>query len=334
MKKFFKRFLIGFGIFIVLLLAAAIILPIIYKDKILNFAKSEVNKQINAKVDFSNDISVTIFSSFPDFTLGVKDVKVINKAPFDGDTLVNIGELKTTIDIMSVIKGGKMTIKSFTLDKPYIHLMVNHDGVANWDITIKNKDSVAKTGADTTSNFKMALKHYGISNGTIIYDDKQMGMYTRMNNLNHNGSGDFTADIFDLDTKTTIDELTFRFGGVDYLHKVKTALKLTMNMDMKQFKFTFKDNELNLNDLALGMDGWLAMPKSDIDMDLKFNAKKTEFKNIISLIPAIYTSDFKDLKSSGKFALEGSAKGIYNEKTYPAFNVLMKVIEEITFQIN
>ena len=37
-------------------------------------------------------------------------------------------------------------------------------------------------------------------------------------------------------------------------------------------------NEFNLNDLTLTTDGYVAMPGNDIEMDLKFGCKQTEFK--------------------------------------------------------
>jgi hypothetical protein len=80
-----------------------------------------------------------------------------------------------------------------------------------------------------------------------------------------------------------------------------------------------------LNDLTLNWNGWLAMPKEDINMDISFKAKETEFKSILSLIPSVYSKDFKSVKTEGKLALNGMAKGTYNDKQYPAFNIELLV---------
>jgi len=90
-------------------------------------------------------------------------------------------------------------------------------------------------------------------------------------------------------------------------------------------KFTFKENEISLNELVLGLDGFVAMPKEDIAMDLKFEAKKNEFRNFLSLVPGIYTGSFKDLKSSGTLSLKGFVKGIYNDKKMPGFGLNVKI---------
>jgi hypothetical protein len=94
-----------------------------------------------------------------------------------------------------------------------------------------------------------------------------------------------------------------------------------MDADMPKFKFTFKENELTMNDLLLGFDGYFAMPGNDMDMDFKFKTKKAEFKSFLSLIPGIYTKDFENVKTTGTLALDGFVKGIYNEKMMPGFGV-------------
>ncbi len=71
----------------------------------------------------------------------------------------------------------------------------------------------------------------------------------------------------------------------------------------------------------------VAMPGDDIETDLKFGTDKTSFKTLLSLIPAIYMEDFKDLTATGDFTLNGSAKGIYSDadSTLPDISVDLSV---------
>src|SRR6185436_5729824 len=112
MKKFI---LITVGL-IVLLLAAAVILPIVFKDKIVELVKTTANENVNAHIDFNNDISLSLFSHFPDFTLGIRDLKVVGLNEFEGDTLISLKEFSATLDIMSVIKGDKIKVRQILLD--------------------------------------------------------------------------------------------------------------------------------------------------------------------------------------------------------------------------
>lgn len=228
--------------------------------------------------------------------------------------------------MMSVIKGDQYKINTISIDQPRIHALVMKDGKANWDITKPSTDSTGVADTSASAPFKMTLKKFEIKNGYIVYDDASLGFKTELYNMNHTLSGDFTSDNFLLQTMTDIERFSMEYGGVTYLNKVKTHIKVDLDADMPNFKFTFKDNEFSLNELTLGLDGYFAMPKDDMDMDLKFKANQTEFKNILSLVPGVYTADFKDVKTSGSLALDGFVKGIYNDKKMPAFggNLLIK----------
>jgi hypothetical protein len=67
------------------------------------------------------------------------------------------------------------------------------------------------------------------------------------------------------------------------------------------------------------------MPDTNIDMDLKFSAAKSDFKNFISMIPAVYSDNFKDVKSSGKMAFDGFVKGRLNGKSTPGFGLNLNI---------
>ncbi len=316
-----KKILVGLGILVLLILGAAIILPIVYKDKIVAMVKDEANKNVNAKVDFGA-FDLTLIRSFPNFTISINNLSVIGVTPFAGDTLTAIKELDFTIDVMSVIKGGQIDIKSIHLDEPLINLLVLKDGKANWDIA---KPDSAATPSSEPTKFKVALRKYSINKGIIHCDDASMGFKMNLDNLNHDGSGDFTQDLFLLRTNTSVEAMNLWYGGVKYFHNINTKIKADLDMDMANMKFTFKENEISLNELVLGLDGFVAMPKEDIAMDLKFEAKKNEFRNFLSLVPGVYSASFKDLKSSGTLSLKGFAKGIYNDKHMPGFGLNVKI---------
>lgn len=323
MKKWIKRFFAAIGILIALLLIAAILIPILFKDKIEAAVKEQVNASVNATVDWG-DWDLTLLSTFPNAGFEVKNVKVCNKAPFEGICLADIGELKATVGLMSLFS-DRIQIKSVHLDHPYLHFKVLQDGKANWDIA-KADSTTAELPKDTgTTRFNVALKEYSVKRGHIIYDDESLPMLLDLAGVDHDGSGDFTQDLFVLKTKTTADTVNVVFDGVKYLRNAKADVKADLDMDMPNMKFTFKDNEATVNQLTLGFDGWLAMPTDDITMDIKWNTKKTDFGTLLSLVPAEFASDLKGVDMTGKAEFNGYVKGTYNDHTLPGFGVRIGV---------
>src|SRR5688500_9272768 len=101
MKKFAK----WTGIILVVLIVLLIALPFLFKDKIIARVKTEANKNINARVDFG-DFDLSLIRSFPNLSVGIDNLSIINKEPFQGDTLLFAKKTALTLDIMSVIRGG------------------------------------------------------------------------------------------------------------------------------------------------------------------------------------------------------------------------------------
>lgn len=324
-----KKIFIGILILFVLIISAAIVLPIVFKDDIFALVEEEANNNLNATLKFG-DIGLTIFESFPDFTLTIDDVKVTGKAPFEGIVLADIKSIKLSLDLMSVINGGKIQINTIGLITPKLHVIVLADGTANYDITKPSEEAVEpeEAAADDGSGFSVGLSEYYIRNANIVYDDRAGGMYANLVNFTHEGSGDFTQDDFLLKTKTDADAITFRMDGVPYLNRTKLDMKFDMNMNMPNMKFEFVENYVRLNALHLGFDGWLAMPDEEgdpMDMDIRFETKETTFKSLLSMIPAIYLTDFEDIETEGNLALNGMAKGRMVGDNLPAFEINLTV---------
>ena len=307
----------------IIFFAAAIAIPLFFKKEIDAKIKSAINKSVNAKVDFK-DLDLSLISSFPNLGIKINNLTIVGIDSFAKDTLANVKQLQLNVNLLSVIKGETYQIKSVNLNEPNIFAHVLKSGKSNWDIM--KSDSTSTSGDTAKTAFKIALQKYTIEKGKIIYDDASLGFFMNLENLNHTGKGDFTQDLFTLQTQSDIEKLTVKYGGIPYLNKVKLNAELPIDIDLKHMKFAFAENKIKLNELVLSAIGYLAMPNDqDIVMDLKFDAKQSELKNFLSLIPAIYAANFKDLEATGKFAMNGVAKGTYNDKSLPAFNVNLSI---------
>lgn len=321
-KSLISRILKGFGIFVLLILIMAVTLPFLFKDKIMEEVKHTINDNLRAEIDFK-DVGVSMLRSFPDVTLCLSELKVDGVEEFKGIRLADIKSFETRLDIMSIINGELMKIERITLEEPTLYVKVLKNGNANYDITIPAEELDTMEAEPT--KFALNLDKYEIIDGNIIYDDGAGDVWVEIVNLNHSGSGNFTESIYDLATKTTADKFTASSGGVKYLNEVETDIDFTINIDMPNSKYTFKENEVNLNALQLNFDGFVAMPGDDIEMDLKFGSPQTDFKAILSMIPAAYTSDFSSVKAGGKMGLNGTVKGIYNSSKMPALDINLDV---------
>lgn len=333
MKKFTRRFFKVLGIFVLLLIAAMIIIPIAFKKQIAEKVKEEANKNINAKMDFT-DYGLSLFRNFPNFSLRLDGLNVVGIDEFKEDTLADVSSLYASVDLMSVFKGDQYKINSITLEDPKLLLKVLKNGKANWDIAKPSEDTTAAKKEEEPSEpsaMKIALKKFAIHNAQLVYDDRSAGNKIVVKNLDHTLKGDLSADYTSIDSKTEIEELTINSGGVNYLNKGELEIDVDVDADLANSVYTLKDNRFRINALVFGLDGYVSMNNDIIGMDLKFNAEKAQFKEFLSLVPGIYAKDFEDIETKGSLAMNGYAKGSYSENTLPAF-ALNIMIDNAMFQ--
>jgi hypothetical protein len=321
-----KKFLKIFGFIILFLIILIISLPFIFKGTIIEKVKEEANNNLNATVNFG-EFDLGLISTFPNFEFSINDVTVDGIDQFEGVQLANIKNLTLKVDLMSVISGDEINVKTIFIDNPQINAVVLADTTANWDIAKTSDEEIAEESTESASSFKLGLKDLTIQNASISYIDETMDLVTTIDGLNFNLSGDMTEDVTELVTKTEIKVLNLEMENIKYFNKALVNADAKIKADIANNKYTFTENEFKINELILVLDGWLAIfeDKDDIDLDIKFGAKETAFKNILSLVPTVFMTDFASVKTKGKLALAGYAKGTYNETNLPAFGLDLKI---------
>jgi hypothetical protein len=323
-----KKVAIGFFIFLALLLVAAALVPVLFKDKIKLALDKEIAKNINARVLYeTDDVSLSLFRDFPNLSLSVENLSVIGKDSFATDTLARIPSFRMGLNLMSVVSGDELKVNSITLDEPVIRLIVLKSGKANWDIMIEDS-TAAETPEDTVaSDFRMAIKGWKVYNGTLYYDDLSIPFGMVGYNVNHSGSGDFEQDVFDMESHTTADRFTMTYDGANYIENARLNADVTMAMDLNQYLYTFKDNNIRINEFPFKFDGTILMPEEAIDMNLTFAATETDFRNVLSVVPGMYSEQFEDIQTAGKLSFEGYLKGRMLDSLMPGYGVDLKVME-------
>ncbi len=322
--KVLKKVLLGLAILMVLLIAAAAILPVVYKDDIKAAIDRELAKSVNADVVFDvNNFNLTIFRNFPNITAQVKELGVFNREPFAGEYLFIVDRFDVEINLFDVLFGSKLRIRGITLIGPQINVKVLADGRANYDIAIPPADTVPE--AEGSDEFSFGVDHWEIQDGTIAYDDASIPFYLSLKGLDHTGSGDFTQEVFDLRTRSVVDTLTTSMGTMQFLNNKRAEIDAVLSISEDYSKYTFRENQVKINDFSISFDGWLKMNPSDFAMDITYKSPENTFKSLLSLVPGMYTTDFQNIETSGSLTFSGLVRGNYSDNQLPAFQVNLGV---------
>lgn len=320
-----KKFLTILGIAFIILITAIIVLPIIFKDDIRKALDDTMAENLNANVYYDVDgFSISLIKNFPNLTVSMSDFGVVGIDVFKTDTLVSVDNFLVTVDLMSVINGDQIIVKEIALNQPKIKVLVLPDGKANYDIAKtareEPEEQIAEevnTSGGESSEMSIGIEKWIISGAKLIYEDRSMNFFTSLIGLNHEGSGDFTLDVFDMKTKTTVDEASLGYEGTEYVSNKRLDLDVTLNMNLSEMKFTFKENRIAVNNFAMKADGYVSMPGEDINMDISFGGKEISLKSILSLIPGVYQEYLNGVTASGSVNFDGYVRGTFNETSMP-----------------
>ena len=319
-----KTLIIILGV-LIFLIAAAVAVPFLFKDKIAARIDQEIAQSVNAKVIYDIDnVSLSLFRRFPNVSARIKDFDIVGNAPFENDTLASLRELAIDFNLRSVLFDDYPTLTGVHLNGGNLYIKVLEDGTANYDITFPSEEVAQET---SESNFKIGVDEMQISNLNLVYDDRQLDYFMALGGINAKRSGDCTEDAYDLpiELEALIADITYE--DISYLSNKTFKGETLLNIDLKNMKFTFGEGDFQLNDFLFGLSGYLAMPGEDIEMDFDIKGIDNEFKSILSLIPGIYSESFSSLKTSGTMDFNGKIKGVYNEEKIPSFDISLKVAD-------
>ena len=312
-----KLALAAAGLFLVFLLILAVV-PIVFRGPIEARVKRAASEGLTANVDWSR-LNISLLRNFPNLTVRMHDLTVAGRDRFEGDTLLAVPRFSLTLDLGSVLSNvrgnGALVVRSVEVTEPRVHLLVLEDGAANWQITKPKAD----TATEASRGLDLTLDRVTLRDARIAMENRQSGLVANVAGLNHTLSGDFAKQQFDLETSTSADTVSVRFAGVPYLNDVRVEVDAAIAADLAEKRFTVRDNRVRINDLLLMAEGSVAMRDSAVALDLRFNAPDADFKQVLSLVPAVYAQDFASVQTAGRASVKGEVRGELGPGRFPAF---------------
>ncbi len=301
------------------LVIAAVTIPYVFKDDIVEKLKITLNDQLNAEVDF-DDISLSILSSFPNARLDIENLSVTGIDQFSDIALYQSKHTMFDVSIPSLINDDlPYQLREVIIEEADITLMLAPDGIANYSIT--------KESGGESSSYTLDLDKYELRDSRITYIDRSTNMKVTMADMNHSGKGRFTESIYDLDTYTEVGSMTVTSEGVSYINSAKAKLVAIINIDLPKEKYTLKDNKLILNELNLDADGYVQMKGDNIFVDAKIEGLENNFRSYLSVVPHAYVDQFANVATEGKGSLTTIVKGNYNsiKSTFPSIDIDLNI---------
>ena len=314
------------AIVVIVIVAASVAIPYFFKPGILEYAKTALNKQLNANVEV-RDLKLSLLRNFPKLSLELRDLSVVGaEGSFRNDTLFSARELRTSTNIKSLFQPSNMELSEIVLQGASIHLIAAANGDVNWELGADDGSTTADTDeTEAKSDFRLQLDNVEIRDGVLRYEDRASDMVVLLGGIDFDISGRMFGSVSQLKTTGKVANFNVAYGGINYVANTTLGLTTLLDVDFDKMLFTIAENELLVNRLPLEVSGSFRMPNDTVWVDMKVASKNSDFENFLALVPPVYEPYLKDIQTTGSATISGTISGSYFGEDYPEIQLLAKV---------
>lgn len=169
-----KIFIRLFGILLVVVVAAALLIPLfVSTDDLVEPIASQVKSITGRDLAIDGDASLSVF---PALALQLNQVRLSNMATGSRPDMIKMQQLDVHIPWMSLFS-GELQVDKFVIREPDILLETDASGLANWDMlgAAESTEPTEEQGAALPAGFDINLGKVAIEGGTLKYVDGQTG---------------------------------------------------------------------------------------------------------------------------------------------------------------
>lgn len=322
MKKFAKIAALTAAVVLIVALAA----PALLRGKIAELVKREANAMLTATLDFEK-LDISLLRHFPNASLDLKGLTLVGAEPFAGDTILAAKRISVVVDLMSLFGDGGLVVKKIVLADPAVYAHKLADGAVNWDVMKPSPEpsSAAAEDPGEPASFRLSVRDLRILDASVRYEDDSTGLRFSTGPASLRLRGDLSADRTDLALRLSAAGMRLVSGGVPLLSGAEAQFDAVIAADLAQKRFTFSDNRLRLNAIELTLDGWVELDEDAVKMDVRAGSDRVQFKDVLSLVPAFYTREFRNLSAGGELSMSLWARGEMRGAQLPAFELKTEV---------
>jgi hypothetical protein len=304
-------FIWSLGTFISLLLLG-VILTYVFKDKIIGAAISEINKNLNTKVDIDPHIDLSVLDKFPQVSLRFKNVKVYESIPNSSQLLGQADNLYLTFDIWNILK-REYVINKLYLEDGSFHLKVNKNGQNNF--TILKPDTSRQT-----SQGSLELSNISLKNILVTYLNETNEQFYEVQSHKLQATFKIKQDkyLINLEGPQLIHNIKIHEGEYFKNKEIYISSQLEYDDDEKSFRILPTTIRVEKSDFLV--EGIYVFKNNNV-IDIKIDNNQGTIHTLLSLIPKRLYENFAAYESDGEVYFHATIKGIVTEKQNAAVNV-------------
>ena len=160
------------------------------------------------------EIDLTLFRSFPDVSLRLHDVALINPSNDEvSDTVAAIGQCEAVIDINDFLKDNTVTLRRLHLNRGLANLYIGADGTANFMVFATDSTAVEDTTGTDFALPALDIQEIALNDIDITYRDASAGQSAAIKGCNLALNGRWKEQQLKAAFKGSLKQLTAQIEG-------------------------------------------------------------------------------------------------------------------------
>lgn len=322
MKKTFKILGISIAAFlgVVLIVAAVLVWLVFTPSRLTPIVRSVADKMILCEHHIGQ-VELTFFSSFPQFTLAVDSVLLVNDVEGDAcDTLLRADCLRAEVNLRKLWQEKAIALDALLLDGAQICLFTDSIGQTNYDVFVT--DTVADEPDTTSFSFPfewMDLQKVSLNQARIHYVDEQRNVKAYLDDASVNLSVKWQGERVNGLVGLNVPHLTASMEGITYAHDIAVVSQLPFDLQLDELKLHLNKASLAINQFGVNVDGSVALPANgDVHTDFSVAFEQWDIPEVLRLVPDSFAYLLTDLTvDTGRLGISADVKGVLNDTLYP-----------------
>lgn len=319
-----KKILIALSVVVGLFLLLLLLLPLFFRGDIARIIEKQSAKYLNAELKIES-LRLSMFKSFPNLNVSVKNVILTGKGEFEGDTVAFLPLFTASVDVLSLLGGKEIDIPKIFLKDARLAPEINAGGKNNWDVLIQKKTDAApikklpENEGKKSKEQALLLNDIVVENLSLSYVDRPASAVLSVSRIDLELSGHLGDARTSLAVDLKMEELSFRQKNNVWISPTNVGWQAEIDAAPRTGTFEIRKNKLLLNDLQLELGGKAARQEDKLWLDLRLNAPDTRFESLLALVPKNYRAYMQGLQATGSFTFDLTARGECYPNHLPAF---------------
>ncbi|HUX96569.1 MAG TPA: AsmA-like C-terminal region-containing protein [Bacteroidales bacterium] len=331
MKKILKILLITLlSLITIVIITVSISLWLIFTpEKLTPIVHKQADKLISCQTEIG-EIELTLFSTFPNFGIKIKDFSIIN--PFTGaqsDTLVDLDEITGIVDAKAWWKNNEIILIGLELQGGSVNVFSDSLGKCNYDIFLTDTTAVQKSSEpeSETINPVIDIRNIALKNIDISYIDLSSKIHSEIKDIDVKITGIVNADSISGEINIKSPSVSFSYDGEKYLETTSVDLDIPADFLPSHQILRLKNAAVSLNSMELLLDGLVENDtvNKNIITDISYKLESWPVRSIVALVPPSFTSYLKGVDADGILSSQGTIKGILNDSVMPVMDIRLQI---------